>query len=227
MVQRFNLETKPQNPKQKHLTPLAFFFGYVMKTKMASVDFGVCMSSALDKNCLRFADMAEGLILDCGCGIGLWRETLEFKGDVIGVDVSRKHLQKSLYVNVVLCSVTHLPFKDRLFDFVWAFAVIEHVENDCIEEIIRVGKHTIISTPNKHSLLNIANKILRRGSWFCKSKYPTHVHAYGIRELKKYGKVYGCSCGLPKRSFWLKIFPMRFWISFPSLSHSFLLEIVR
>jgi ubiquinone/menaquinone biosynthesis C-methylase UbiE len=185
------------------------------------------MSSALDKNWLRFANMAKGLILDCGCRTGLWRETLESKGDVIGVDVNREYLEKSLYVNVVLCSITHLPFKNRVFDFVWACAVIEHVKNDCVEEIMRVGKHIVITTPNIRSPLNVLNRLLGRGSWFSSSRHPRHVRAYEIKELKKYGRVYGCSCGLPKRSFWLKIFPMRFWILFPSLSHSLVLEIVR
>lgn len=182
------------------------------------------VSSALDENWLYFANMAKGLILDCGCGTGIWRETLESKGEVIGVDVNRKYLEKSLYANTVLCSVTHLPFKDKIFDFVYAYAVIEHVKDDCIEEIIRVGENIIITTPNKSSPLNLLNRLLRRGSWFS-PKYPTHVRSYGIKELKKYGRVYGCSCGLPKRSFWLKFFPMRFWILFPSLSHSLLLEI--
>jgi len=181
------------------------------------------MSSTLDKNWLHFANMAEGLILDCGCGTGLWKETLEAKGDVIGVDVNRKYLEKSLYANVVFCSVTHLPFKNRVFDFVWACAVIEHVEDDCIEEIIRVGKHVVFTTPNKRSPLNALNRLLGRPHWF---SGLGHVRAYGTKELKKYGRVYGCSCGLPKRSFWLKIFPTRFWISFPSLSHSLVLKIV-
>jgi len=182
------------------------------------------VSSALDKNWLRFANMAEGLILDCGCGIGVWREALESKGDVIGVDVNRKYLKMSLYGNMVLCSVVHLPFKKGVFNFVWACAVIEHVKDDCIEEITRVGKRIVITTPNKRSPLNLLNRLLGRDSWFSN---PEHVRAYGIEELKKYGRVYGCSCGLPKRSFWLKIFPKRFWILFPSLSHSFLLEITR
>lgn len=184
------------------------------------------MSSALDKNWLLFANMAEGLILDCGCGTGLWKKMLESKGEVIGVDVNRKYLERSSYANVVLCSVTHLPFKDEVFDFVWACAVIEHVKDDCIEEIMQVGKHIIITTPNKNSPLNILNKLLRRRSWFSPKQHG-HVRSYGIRELKKYGRVYGCSCGLPKRSFWLRILPIRLWILFPRLSHSLVLEIVR
>lgn len=122
------------------------------------------VSSALDKNWLRFANMAKGLILDCGCGIGLWREALESKGDVIGVDVNRKYLKMSLYGNRVLCSVVHLPFRKGIFDFVWACAVIEHVKDDCIEEITRVGKRIVITTPNKRSPLNLLNRLLGRDS---------------------------------------------------------------
>ena len=171
-----------------------------------------------------FANFAKGLILDCGCGTGLWRETLKSKGETVGVNVNREYLKKPLYENVVLCSVTNLPFRDEIFDFVWACAVIEHVKDDCIEEIIRVGKHIIITTPNPHSPLNILNKLLGR-DWFSSNKYPEHVRAYTIKDLKRYGRVYGCSCGLPKRSFWLKILPYAFWILFPRLSHSLVLEI--
>ena len=42
--------------------------------------------------------------------------------------------------------------------------MIEHVKDDCIEEIMRVGKHIIITTPNKHSPLNVLNVLLGRDS---------------------------------------------------------------
>jgi len=181
------------------------------------------MSSALDKNWLRFTRDANGLILDCGCGIGLWKASLESRGKVVGVDIDKNYLKQALYENMILCSATHLPFDDGTFNFVWAAALIEHVKDDCIDEIQRVGKHVVITTPNNRSPLDIVNRVLRRPSWFSS---PSHVRAYSGSDLRKYGRVYGCSCGLPKRSFWQKFIPQRFWLLFPRLSHSFLLEIL-
>ena len=65
-----------------------------------------------------FANFAKGLILGCACGTGLWRETLKSKGETVGVNVNRKYLKKPLYENAVLCSITNLPFKDKIFDFI-------------------------------------------------------------------------------------------------------------
>jgi SAM-dependent methyltransferase len=179
------------------------------------------MSSALSTNTIYFALFAHDLILDCGCGVGFFREILESLGEVVGIDISKRNLELSGYRNRVLCSATHLPFKDRCFDFVWACAVIEHVKEDCIPEISRVGNQTVFLTPNPNSPLNLLNTLLNRGGWF--KNYPGHVHAYSIKELKKYGRVYGGSCGLPLRSFWQRIFPDLFWLLFPSFCHTIFL----
>lgn len=201
---------------------MLFFVIVVVIGKVAKL--GVPMSSVIDKNLIRFANMAKGLILDCGCGKGIWKEILESKGDIIGIDINRKYLKKSLYKNVVICSITHLPFRKKIFNFIWVCAVIEHVKDNCIEKIMKFGNHIVIVTPNKNSVLNLLNILLGRDSWFSN---PKHIRAYKFEELRKYGYVYGCSCGLPKRSFWVKIVPMYFWILFPFLSHSFVLEITQ
>ena len=48
----------------------------------------------------------------------------------------------------------HLPFADKSFDLVTSFAVIEHVgnrdnQNKYVEELYRVGKSCVITTPNR------------------------------------------------------------------------------
>lgn len=128
-----------------------------------------------------------------------------------------------MYPTKIVCSVTHLPFKDEVFVFVWACVVIEHVKQDCIEEIIRVAKHAVIVTPNRHSPVDFFKRLLGRETWWS----PGHVRLYGVGELKKLGRVYGDTPGVPKRSFWVKFLPNRFWLLFPRLSHVLILDVRR
>lgn len=178
------------------------------------------MSSALSESTLFFSNFAHGLILDAGCGIGLFAETLKKHGNVVGVDIKRAYLKVADYEDKVLCSVGNLPFRSEAFDFIWACAVIEHVKEDCVLEIARVGKNTVFLTPNKNSPLELMRRIMgKKGKW----EVPDHVRLYTIDELEGYGKVLGGACGLPKRSLWLKFLPLRFWLLMPKLSHTIFL----
>ena len=49
----------------------------------------------------------------------------------------------------VMCSCTALPFRDKTFDFVTSYYLIEHIENpDClVRELKRVAKHGYIQSP--------------------------------------------------------------------------------
>lgn len=70
-------------------------------------------------------------------------------------------------------------------------AIIEHVWEDCIKEIIRVGKHVVFVAPNRYSPVDLLKRIVGKGWW----STPGHVRLYGVRELEKYGKVYGDNSG--------------------------------
>lgn len=174
------------------------------------------MSSSLTNNRIYFANLASGLILDCGCGVGSYSSILKKRGEVVGGDINKDYLINSPYEHKILCSATNLPFQRKVFDFVWASGIIEHVKQDCIKEIIYTGKSIVFLTPNKNSPLELLRKLIgKKGTW----EIPDHVRLYTIGELKEFGKIYGTSCGLPKRSFWLKILPKHFWFYTPALSH--------
>ena len=178
--------------------------------------------SGLLPNRVHFAKLAHGLILDCGCGKGLFKQILETRGEVVGVDACKQNLMISGYKTRVLCSATHLPFKERCFDFVWACALIEHIKEDCVQEVCTVGKKKIVFlTPNPYSPLNILNELLGLGGWFSTDTCPDHVRAYAITELKGYGKVYGDSCGVCR---FYNLVPS-FWKFFPWLSHTIFLVV--
>ncbi|MEM3503638.1 MAG: class I SAM-dependent methyltransferase [Nitrososphaeria archaeon] len=99
------------------------------------------------------------LILDVGCGTGVFIETCKMLGKfVVGVDVDRRQLSHALNCArgfLVLADASYLPFKDSSVDGVFFSHVIEHLQNPfpILEEIRRVLKNggvLIVITPTEH-----------------------------------------------------------------------------
>jgi len=110
----------------------------------------------------------KALVLDLGCGHGWFAFRLKdkwgFKGQIIGVDVSRHNIEifnqeielrddsQSFVANVANCEM--LPFDDNLFDTIYATESIEHIKNPqkAFLEAYRVlknGGEFFITTPSK------------------------------------------------------------------------------
>ena len=74
-------------------------------------------------------------VLDVGCGSGLFFKEIAIQaGLVVGVDISRNLLikakeQSNAFSNVTVlqADVDHLPFRDRLFEAIFAFTVLQNV----------------------------------------------------------------------------------------------------
>ncbi|GFP43540.1 2-polyprenyl-6-hydroxyphenyl methylase / 3-demethylubiquinone-9 3-methyltransferase [Candidatus Hakubella thermalkaliphila] len=126
------------------------------------------------------------VVLDVGCGCGYGCEYLARSGakNVIGVDVSREAVKfaKAHYnagnLDYIVMDAQNLAFKDRLFDVVVSFEVIEHLYNakKYLFEVHRVLKTDgifIISTPNK--------KV--SSPCFKKAVLPFHVKEFYPEEL--------------------------------------------
>jgi SAM-dependent methyltransferase len=100
-------------------------------------------------------------ILDAACGLGrlgYYLRTSSYKQPsyLIGIDLFLPNLEfvrdHRVYDDVVLCDISHIPFRNNSFATVIAREVLEHVEKrsgfDCLKEIERVGwKKLILSTP--------------------------------------------------------------------------------
>jgi demethylmenaquinone methyltransferase/2-methoxy-6-polyprenyl-1,4-benzoquinol methylase len=77
----------------------------------------------------------DSWVLDVGCGSGLFfSHIMGAVQGVVGVDVSRKLLLQAHQrakpcgnVSVVLADADHLPFKEDVFDFVFAFTVLQNM----------------------------------------------------------------------------------------------------
>lgn len=113
------------------------------------------------------------LILDVGCGGGIFEELLSqfrFTGYKIGVDISKeriklahsKHIRNSSFI---YGDAENLPFKDGLFDCILLIEVIEHISRKErvlkeLRRVLREGGQITMTTPNKECIsLRIHNKM--------------------------------------------------------------------
>jgi len=91
----------------------------------------------------------ESKVLEIGAGAGMISQFL--KCDYIGTDVSqgmcKRHIQL-LGKSVVQCEANNIPFKNNVFDIVFAFGVFHYFENkeyaeESIREMVRVSKSVV------------------------------------------------------------------------------------
>ena len=95
---------------------------------------------------------SKSLVLDLGCGTGLLFEYVCGKADfLIGVDISKKLLGKAKEkkvnyclgnVELVLADADHLPFIEKIFNFVFAVTLLQNMPFPLrtIAEMKRVSK---------------------------------------------------------------------------------------
>jgi len=106
----------------------------------------------------RSLDKNEGSILDVGCGRGGPMSFINRHRDfyAVGVDIFEPWLKQCqglhIYHDLVLADATELPFKARSFDTVLAMEVLEHLEREAGQELLKTiekiaRRQVIISTP--------------------------------------------------------------------------------
>lgn len=109
----------------------------------------------------------NNLILDLGCGAG--REMLKSRGQVVGVDLSKKPLKLAakLYDMAILSDIKSLPFADNSFDYVISADLFGHIESNdkdlIYREINRVLKSggkslNIIETDSENCWFRFAHR---------------------------------------------------------------------
>jgi SAM-dependent methyltransferase len=119
-------------------------------------------------------------ILDLGSGNGAYFSPLKKKADfIVGIDISSHLCRRSKSENskcfVVNGDITCLPFRDKVFDGVWASEVLEHSSFEAFRELRRVVKDWFIATmPNPYSLNYKSD--------------ASHVLKYSINSLQHYFK---------------------------------------
>ena len=104
-------------------------------------------------------------ILDLGCGTGFHSGNLaKYAKNIIGADMSYGALKKCKNKNnidVVVCDVQYLPFKDRTFDVIWVAGLLHHIPRDIphaihdnISRIMKKDALLLIDEPNSKNFIN-------------------------------------------------------------------------
>lgn len=96
----------------------------------------------------------QGLVLDVGCGTGLLFNRIAGKAEmVVGLDFSKELLFeakkrgiKIRSVHLVLADADNMPFKENVFDRVFAFTVVQNTPSpaETLREMKRVAKNKAV-----------------------------------------------------------------------------------
>lgn len=182
-------EQKAQNLDEYHITynHPSLYKRFFFKTRL--------------KNVLSLLNARKNeVILDIGCGSGVYTKELIKKGSkVTAIDIAETYLSqtkklvgRTKRLQLVAADATKLPFKRNTFDKVLFTEVIEHIPQyeKSLREIHRVIKPNgtvTISTPSRFSPLNIAYEIKRKINRY---SYNEHIHEFTpgefLRLIQKY-----------------------------------------
>jgi SAM-dependent methyltransferase len=107
-------------------------------------------------------NLSGKIVLDLGCGYGLWghviRATVGNGGNdcfLVGADIWKPYLAETqrhkAYDSFVVCDVRFLPFRKGAAEFVVAFEVLEHLTRNegfaFLENLKELSRRVLISTP--------------------------------------------------------------------------------
>ena len=175
------------------------------------------MHSIASRLRIKLAKQLRGRILDCGSGDHIFAKYLCRKGnEVISLDVDEEALRKAPGIGV-LASCEDTPFPDDCFDAVWSCAVIEHVKEESLPEMIRVAKPSgrlVVVTPNRHSPFDRLKRLVGMTPW---DEIEGHVRLYEYEELAFYGPVRGETLFVP--------FMSRYFWNHPRTAHVWILDL--
>lgn len=126
------------------------------------------LSSATDKlfsgfiRLLSRENFSKKTVLDAGCGYGIWGHTLRSLQDIggldcylVGCDIWKPYLvatkKYSPYDDLVLCDVRYLPFRNKSFNYLISFEVLEHFSKNegkvYLTQLKRLSEKIVVSTP--------------------------------------------------------------------------------
>jgi SAM-dependent methyltransferase len=111
------------------------------------------------------------VVLDAGCGVGLFVEIIGSKVYYVGIDISLESLYKSpksildKVTDYVYCDVEMPPFRRKSFDKVYSFTQIHH-SSDPISLI-----NTLISLSKSFTIVSFLKKVYSQLPGICSNAY--------------------------------------------------------
>lgn len=134
-----------------------------------------------------------GTILDVGCGVGLFLDTLlnfsSYSWDMFGIDINSKSINKafkSIQSKLTNISINYNNFEDNFFDVITCFDVIEHSANlsKLLFELRRILKKNallVIQVPNSDSLMRQLTG--NDWDWWCVPDHTFHFTPLSINKI--------------------------------------------
>jgi 2-polyprenyl-3-methyl-5-hydroxy-6-metoxy-1,4-benzoquinol methylase len=131
----------------------------------------------------------KGSCLDVGTGSGIYANFLYSEGHfTVGVDNEIQFVKKASknFKNVTFkkADAYNLPFKDKQFDTLIAFDILEHLDDEkALKEFLRVAQRVLFSVPHK-------NQTILEEYGLSHSHYldNTHKRVYDKQSLAKLAK---------------------------------------
>jgi len=119
--------------------------------------------------------------LDIGCG-----GSEEFSQHTVRGDVNCDILKPTVKIpNFILCDAHHLPFRDEVFQKVYMYDLIEHLDSplQALKEarrVLKAGGELELGTPNALYLPKILRSMIRAHY----TPHKDHIQTWGLPELK-------------------------------------------
>ena len=128
-------------------------------------------------------------LLDIGCALGVLLEEAQKQGiEAYGIDVSHDAVayckKRGLGVFQGTLTTARLP-KEKQFDMITAFEVIEHEQNPLgmmkrVQTLLKNGGIAVLTTPNHNTFWR---KIM--GKWWVGYRHAEHLTFWNLRSLKE------------------------------------------
>lgn len=139
--------------------------------------------------------MKNKVILDAGCGVGAFSETLAKENQVHGVDFSEKSLEyaRQRGLDTHCGDLGALPYEDGKFDLVLCIGVIQLIKEyeRVLKELARVtkpGGTLLIETLNRNSMqrkaYNAVNKAKKFDLMFSRQELKAVFEGLGFRNIE-------------------------------------------
>ncbi len=109
-------------------------------------------------------------LVDIGCGKSAFKEWAEEANvDIaryIGVDIRKESLQKEGDLELLVCDVQHLPFRDSAFEVALCSEVFEHIEEPYLsfKEVLRISERWVFLSYPDEKVKNLLG-----------FRYPEHI----------------------------------------------------